>query len=194
MVQHGEKVRSPGDPGLTELGRHQAEQVAAWLRDRVAVAAVWASPMRRARETAEPIAEALGQSVQVEPRLRERMSWEDESTHSLAEFLAEWDRASRDRRYRPVVGDSSAEAADRFLAAVRDLAAGAPADAVVVAVAHGGVTVDGLRTLLGDDVLVARRPELVHEGVPCGAVTRLRVIGDGVLVVSLPSTSHLAAT
>jgi len=32
LVQHGDKERLPGDPGLTELGKRQAAVTARWLR------------------------------------------------------------------------------------------------------------------------------------------------------------------
>jgi hypothetical protein len=34
VVQHGDKERLPGDPGLTELGKRQALTTARWLRVR----------------------------------------------------------------------------------------------------------------------------------------------------------------
>ena len=58
LVQHGEKQPLPGDPGLTELGRQQAARTGWWLRG-LGVSAVWTSPMRRARETADCIAARL---------------------------------------------------------------------------------------------------------------------------------------
>jgi broad specificity phosphatase PhoE len=64
-------------------------------------------------------------------------------------------------------------------------------DGDVVVVAHGGVTVDALRTLLGDESLLAQRPSLIDEGVPCCAITTLRREHDG-WDVGLPSTAHLA--
>ncbi|WP_030160419.1 MULTISPECIES: histidine phosphatase family protein [unclassified Glycomyces] len=51
VVQHGEKRRLPGDPGLTGRGREQAERAGVWLRDK-GLRAVFASPLLRARETA----------------------------------------------------------------------------------------------------------------------------------------------
>jgi broad specificity phosphatase PhoE len=54
LVQHGEKQRLPGDPGLTELGRQQATRTGRWLSG-LGVSELWASPMRRARETADCI-------------------------------------------------------------------------------------------------------------------------------------------
>ena len=79
LVQHGDKERIPGDPGLTELGKGQAAVTARWLQG-MKLHALYSSPLRRARETAEPIGQAtlarqLGQQAQHErpgpaPRLR----------------------------------------------------------------------------------------------------------------------------
>lgn len=44
VVQHGEKVREPGDPGLTEQDRQQALATARYVLDRFAPSEVWASP------------------------------------------------------------------------------------------------------------------------------------------------------
>jgi len=54
----------------------------------------------------------------------------------------------------------------------------------VAAVAHGGITVDLLRTLLDDDAAPAG---LLHDGVPPCAVTVL----DGLNVVDIARTDHL---
>lgn len=58
------------DPPLTERGRHQAEMLAERLRgehfDEILV-----SPLTRTRQTAEPILEALGRDMVIEPWLEE---------------------------------------------------------------------------------------------------------------------------
>jgi len=65
LVRHGDPDWAPGggpsveDPGLTRFGRRQAEAVASALV-RTPVDALYVSPYRRARETAEPIAKAVG--------------------------------------------------------------------------------------------------------------------------------------
>jgi probable phosphoglycerate mutase len=66
LIRHGLPVRvdegsvpGPADPGLAPLGLAQAKALAGWLADE-AVDAVWTSPMRRARETAQPLADLLG--------------------------------------------------------------------------------------------------------------------------------------
>lgn len=187
VVQHGEKVRAPGDPGLTARGMRQACAIAeSLLASGTLVSAVWASPMRRAQETAAPIAAAFGLTVRTEGRLRERMNWEGESSITGADFLVEWEKASEDVTYEPAVGDSSAVAADRFLSALIEISRSAQHGAVV-AVAHGGVTVDALRRVAGDDTVKATSSELIADGVPCGAVTTYQVDGDSVSVVGFPT-------
>ncbi|MFP4512067.1 MAG: histidine phosphatase family protein [Acidimicrobiales bacterium] len=191
VVQHGEKVRSPGDPGLTAKGRQQAATVATWLvehhRD---IDSIWASPLRRARETARPIAAVFGLEVRTEARLRERMNWDDATAIGLEEFLAEWRRASHDHSYQPMVGDSASEAAMRFIAALVDIEEQV-GEGTVVVVAHGGVTVDTLRSLVGDEAVTRADPDLIDDGVPSCAITRLRVEDGRVTVGCYPSTSHL---
>lgn len=75
MVRHGLPVRvlradGPADPGLGDEGRMQADRLAAHLRSED-VDALVSSPLRRAMETAEPIARALGIDVQVVDDLAE---------------------------------------------------------------------------------------------------------------------------
>jgi broad specificity phosphatase PhoE len=80
LVRHGEsgwnragliQGQSPDAPGLTETGRAHAAAVAGQLAGSGAVL-VLSSDLRRAVETAAPIAARLGAPVRLEPRLRER--------------------------------------------------------------------------------------------------------------------------
>ena len=193
VIQHGAKVPSAGDPGLTEVGHRQAAAVAMWLAaNRPDIDAIVASPFRRAQETAVPIAAAFGLEVTIEPRVRERMNWDDDASIDFDEFLAEWQRATDDRSYQPAVGDSSNNAAARFIDALVDLEhdhAG-----VVVVVTHGGVTVDALRAIAGDASVIEANADLVADGVPSCAITRLRVSGGAVTIIDYPSTDHLDRT
>lgn len=58
----------------------------------------------------------------------------------------------------------------------------------IVVVAHGGVTTDALRTLLGDDELLRRQPEVIDAGIPGGAITTLTHHGSGWIVESIAVT------
>jgi broad specificity phosphatase PhoE len=178
VVQHGDKERVPGDPGLTEPGQEQAAAAARWLAG-AGVRALFSSPLRRARETAAAVAIVTGLPVQLDDRLRERLNWE--GTQPFDAFLAEWDRSTQDRDLVLGNGESSRSAGERmrdFLAGLR----GGPGPAAVVG--HGGVITDLLRTLLGDAALP---PGLLAEGIPSCAITTL----DGLRVVAIASTGHL---
>jgi broad specificity phosphatase PhoE len=179
LIQHGDKERLPGDPGLTVTGRHQAALTGRWLRN-AGLRALYSSPLRRARETADLIAAVTGLPIQLDARLRERMNWD--GSCSNAEFLAEWARATRDRDFVPYGRESSRQAGDRLHAFVAALPARlAPAGLVT----HGGVTTDLLRNLCTDQELPAG---LVEDGIPPCAVTTI----DDLNVVSIAVTGHLA--
>jgi hypothetical protein len=64
----------------------------------------------------------------------------------------------------------------------------------MVVVAHGGVMVDVLRAVDGDETVRATDPSLIGNGVPCCAITTLRVVDGGVTVTQYPSTDHLGRT
>jgi broad specificity phosphatase PhoE len=119
------------------------------------------------------------------------MNWEGEEHQALEDFLAEWQVATNDRSYVPRSGDSSEQAAARFIGAINELANQLPIDGTLAVVAHGGVTVDTLRTIAGDDNIQACRPELLTDGVPSGAITVLERSGLTWQVNELPSTAHL---
>lgn len=75
MIRHGLPVRidggdAPADPGLTPEGTNQAERLAAWWAPHGADA-VYASPMRRARETAVPLAAGLDVDIEIDDGLEE---------------------------------------------------------------------------------------------------------------------------
>lgn len=78
LVRHGEtewnkQRRIQGcrsDTGLSPRGREQADKLAAVLR-KERIDAIYSSPLKRALETAQTIAEACGLPVQTLPELRE---------------------------------------------------------------------------------------------------------------------------
>jgi broad specificity phosphatase PhoE len=196
IVQHAEKdptAANQADPGLTERGRMQAQATEAHLRG-AGVASIHASPLRRTRETAEPIAAALGLAVRLDARLRERMNWGDSPTpQSIEHFLQEWARATQDRDFTPASGDSSRVAGQRFQSLLEDLARlpGQRDGERIVLVAHGGVTADLLRNLFPDEMIRARAPEIIEHGVPSCAITHL-IWRDGVYELKqLASVAHL---
>jgi broad specificity phosphatase PhoE len=178
LVQHGEKERSPGDPGLTARGREHATRTGQWL-DYRDVAALWTSPLRRARETADCIATVTGLTVRSDDRLSERLNWDADISWDA--FLALWTRTAHDRDLVPADGQSSRQAGARLQAFLDDMQ-GLPGP--IAAVSHGGVTIELLRNLLGDDGLP---PDALQAGIPSCAITAV----DGLNVVTIASLKHL---
>ena len=89
LVRHGQAAAGFGshrDPGLDDVGRAQAEATAEELAGRFeAPVPIYSSPLKRAQETAAPLARRWGSEVILEPRvaeipsptedLRERARW-----------------------------------------------------------------------------------------------------------------------
>ena len=69
LIRHGLPLRierddgEPADPPLSEMGLRQAERLAVWLRD-LEIDGIYASPLKRANETAQPLAAAHGSMVE----------------------------------------------------------------------------------------------------------------------------------
>lgn len=179
LVQHGEKEQGPGDPGLTRTGRQQAARTGEWLCGQ-GVRTLFSSPLRRAQETAGCIASVTGLAIQTDARLRERLNWDGSQPYDA--FLALWARTRDDRDFVAADGESSRQAGARLT----EFLAGLPGiPGPVAAVSHGGVTVDLLCNLLGDDALPSR---LLSEGIrPC-AITAVEDLD----VVMIASIAHLS--
>jgi probable phosphoglycerate mutase len=78
ILRHGETESNAArtiagslDVDLTPLGRDQA-RAAAQVLAREPITAIYTSPLRRARETAEPVAEALGLPLEIVEEIAER--------------------------------------------------------------------------------------------------------------------------
>jgi len=75
LVRHGEAAATWGehsDPGLSALGRVQANEAGQYLLDQLPGSArLYSSPLARALETSEPLATALGQAPLLDERIRE---------------------------------------------------------------------------------------------------------------------------
>lgn len=103
LIRHAEPVRiedatGPADPTLHERGHRQAALLAAWLAGE-RLDAIWASPMRRARETADAVAVAHGLKVEVDDELAEF----DRDAASYIPF--EELRATKDERFLAMAED-----------------------------------------------------------------------------------------
>jgi alpha-ribazole phosphatase len=148
LVRHGEtawnealRYQGRSDVPLNETGRAQARQLAARLAQR-GVTAVYASPLGRAVETAQFIAEPHGLPVQTEPDLREMDfgAWEGRTHAEIdaadGERLAAWWADPLHRA--PPSGESLGDVVARVQGWLARLQAAHGADATAVAVSHVG--------------------------------------------------------
>jgi probable phosphoglycerate mutase len=147
LIRHAETADpdrfhgSESDIGLGDRGRRQAEAIADVLARRKP-GAIYASCMRRARETAEPIARACGLPVEVVDGLHER-SIGPLSGQSLAkgwlaysEAIDRWRAGQLDFTHEG--GESYAAVCRRSVPTFQALADRHPGETIVV-VAHGVV-------------------------------------------------------
>lgn len=171
------------DPPLDEFGQQQAAALAAHLRAET-FAAVYSSPLARARQTAEHLARAQGLDLRLDDRLKERHvgEWSGLTEAQVRERYPE--------HYRPgwwiagpPGGEAQAALAERSQAAFQAILAAHP-DETVAVVSHGGT----LNAFLA-----------VQLGIPPGrtvtfrfanaSFARLSVKGDRVYMVSLGETA-----
>jgi probable phosphoglycerate mutase len=177
------------DYSLTELGREQAEALGRWFLDR-ALACVYCSPLRRARETAEYIARATGAPIVEAEALRELrvgrldgrgddISWQEHD-----QIIARWRAGEWEARFPE--GESYREAYDRLAGLLAELAE-RHRDQDVAVVGHGG---------LYSTVLPRLCPVDGHDGVSPlrlrnTAVTVMRNEGGALACERWGGTDHL---
>jgi broad specificity phosphatase PhoE len=161
LVRHGEtddnaanRFQGRVDTPLNERGREQSRALADALAGE-RLRALYASPLRRARETAEIVAGRLGLDVVLDARLMEADAgtWSGMLSADIiaadADAFVDW-RARRPG-FRFPDGESVEEQDARVAAALRDVGAG-PLPALVVT--HGG----SIRAVEGIDLPGGRVP------------------------------------
>lgn len=178
-----EGVASGADPGLSPEGVAQSERLAAWLHD-APLDAVWSSPLRRARDTAAPLARALGVEIQIDDDLAE-FDRDADFYIPLEELKAEGDP-----RYQELVDgtwageDAGAAFAHRLVAAMERVITAHPGGEVAV-VCHGGVINVYLAHVLG-----LAEPMFFHPDYT--GISRVRAARSGPRsIVSINETGHL---
>ena len=152
LLRHGEKVKQIGNPPLSEKGVLQAKATGTYFKT-LPIQRIITSPILRAQQTAQQIADALALQVITHKLLKERVNWGDDPTQNFESFLAMWERASADRDWIPQVGDSSRHAGERlnkFIYSQNDEVN------QVILVTHGGIITDFLRNVFSDEQLDAK--------------------------------------
>ncbi|MBI5151836.1 MAG: histidine phosphatase family protein [Candidatus Pacebacteria bacterium] len=73
LVRHGEKIKTPGDPPLSDIGEKQALMTAHHLKS-FQISKVYSSPILRTLQTATFIADTLHVQLEVDNLLKERVN------------------------------------------------------------------------------------------------------------------------
>lgn len=195
LIRHARPLRAEVtegfvDPDLDPIGHEQAHHLAEYLASEE-IHALYASSMRRAQQTAAPLAAALGLDVHIEPDVTEN------DTRATSYVPAEDLVASGDPRWRD--GFSASEWPDsyepletfhaRIIAGMDRIIAAHPGQTVAV-VCHGGVIARYTSTILD------------HPWEQTGfffplytSITRIRAWREGWrMIVTVNETPHLRGT
>jgi 2,3-bisphosphoglycerate-dependent phosphoglycerate mutase len=153
FIRHGEtdwnrikRIQGHIDIPLATSGVEQAALLGARFRreaqEGARLDAIWSSDLMRAQQTAQPIAQALGLTVQLTEGLRERNygAFQGHDSDQIAERFpdeyAHWQ--TRDPGFAPPEGESQRELYHRVLHALEPILAKHP-EGRIACVAHGGV-------------------------------------------------------
>jgi probable phosphoglycerate mutase len=186
--------RAPG-LHLADSGKEQATRVAARLAawsqpDRTKparITSVYSSPLERTRETAAPIAKALGSRVQVARGLLECDfgEWTGAELKKLAK-LPEWSTVQRyPSGFRFPGGESFTEMQARMVTTISDLVRRHPNEAIV-AVSHADPIKAAVADALGSHLDLFQRIVVS----PC-SVTAISYSPTGPTVLAVNSTNAL---
>jgi probable phosphoglycerate mutase len=193
LVRHGLPMRvenepgTPADPPLSDEGHEQARRVAEWLAPE-GFDVVYSSPMRRAVETARPLADLLGLDVVVDDELAEL----DRGHHFYVPV--EELKATGDPRYQQLLdgtlyGDVDVDTWSEVAAlAVQRVIEAHPGQRIAL-FAHGGVINAYLSRLLKLDTMFFFGPGYT-------SISRVKVgdYSDRLMLHSLNEQAHLRTT
>ena len=195
LVRHGEsthnaegRIQGHAEISLSEKGRLQAEAAADALAD-LPIDALYASPLRRARETAEIFSARLSLPIQFDDRLKEinvgifqsQKRTDLEKTHPVE--IARW--RSEDLDYAVPGGESRRQLLERGRAAIEEIAQN-KFDRVVV-VAHGRIFTVVLKDILG---IPQTEPPF---SVQNGSITTLEYKNGRFSLLAMDDVDHLTA-
>ncbi|MFG6432599.1 histidine phosphatase family protein [Roseateles sp. LYH14W] len=196
VIRHGEtawnratRIQGHTDIPLSDLGVAQAQRLAGALAEEP-LAAIYASDLSRARQTAEALAVTRGLPVRFDAALRERafgrfegLSW-NEIEQTYPDEAARWRRREPD--FAVGGGESLNVFSARCLQAARLAAAAHPGESIAL-VAHGGV-LDCLYRAATRVALDAPRSWQLGNAT----INRLLATVDGFTLVGWNDDRHLA--
>lgn len=200
LIRHGKQLKVPGDPGLSELGKRQAELTGRYLNDSLnkSTSAIISSPFNRTKETAKYIAqytEFNSKKIKIDKRLKERINWGDDPSLSFDKFLKIWNKTTIERDYSPSLGESSRKAGEILQSVINE--ANKFPNTNTVLLTHGGIILDLLRNIFTDTYLKSFKNELfeikvaVVVGIHECSITELKYEHNKYFLGKFNFTEHL---
>ena len=194
LIRHGEstynaegRIQGQSDPELSELGRRQASAVARRLADEP-IEAVYASPLRRASQTAELVAAARNIKLHFDRRLMEVDAGEfgdrmrDEVMRQFPGAIPQWRSGSLDFVFPG--GESRKQLIERGQEAFLEIAKFNHEQVAVAS--HGGLLLAAMKAVLG---LASDAPPRELDNA---SITQLRIEPDGrAELVDFNNVDHL---
>jgi len=191
FVRHGRPQQvqnsdgTPADPPLAEIGREQALAVASWLGEET-IDHIYTSPMRRARETSQPLEKRLGLTAIVRDDISEFDK--DSSSYVPMEVLKETNRKAWERMASGAMTTSPETLSSWYTNTVTQLEeiVQVHGGQRVAVVCHGGVINAYLARCLEFDI-----QDFMKFDVDYTSVTRVLASGTGHRSVkSINETAH----
>lgn len=173
VIRHGRPASSWGDadldPGLDATGQAQARAVAESLLalpDDLRPTRVISSPLRRCRETARPLADALGVEVEIDARVGEIPT----PAALTADTRPDWLRQAFQGRWSEIEGDLD------YVAWTREVAQGVAAYPGAAVFSHFVALNAAVAAATGGELVAAFRPDHV-------SVTVFELTNEGLILV-----------
>lgn len=199
LLRHGQTAMSRAnvfcgrglDPALTDEGVAMADAFAAAYRDRTWTA-IYSSPLKRAIDTAAPLAAAKGLTIVEHEELAEidYGDWDGLTAEAVArDWHDEYERWTADPAWNPPTGGETAIALSQRMTNVIEEITGSHMDGNVLVVSHKASIRVLLCALLGVDVGRFR----YRFGCPVGSVSIVEFGGHGPLATAVADRSHLDA-
>ncbi|SDX04589.1 histidine phosphatase family protein [Paenibacillus sp. CF384] len=192
LVRHAKKEKGIGDVSITLEGLSEAQKTASHLRN-VQLSQIVCSPLNRAKQTARIIAESINKTIAEDSRLRERANWGDLPGQTFQEFVAMWDRCTKEREFTPQVGDSARSAGERLASCLQELSVQYPHESIVI-VTHGGLITDFMVNVCSEIELTEWNSNFVSEQsnlVAECSITKVIYRNGAVELVDFANTAHL---
>jgi probable phosphoglycerate mutase len=177
------------DPPLSPRGLAQARELALRLAGH-RLAGFYCSDLLRARQTAEPIARALGLAPVLEPALREigLGAWEGKSREELLrEYPEQWAAWVREPSWDLIPGGEGAQAFERRVGRILGEILDRHPAGDVLCVTHGGVIQVALLSVVG-----RRSHGQFPFRIDNASLSVIQWAGDQAAITAVNDTCHLA--